>query len=516
MSRISSRAARAAIATTVLALALAAVPAAQAGVRVQRVFMPSFKAPGTPEPYKPNRVTHLPREINLNQVGVIEVGKATAKNVLVLEPGTSAAAAYFVPFAKSLVEHTHNWQVWAVERRENLLKDESELNRAKHGTATGPELFCYYLGYLNHGTCTRHMVPLAPLFITAEEQKQIKEFADEWGMNVAVEDVHTVIEAAKALGGKVVLGGHSLGGSVVTAYATWDFGGKAGADGLSGLVYDDGGSSPVPITKEGAEERLATLHASNTPWLSFGGIPSPFLGLFSALGSAGAVLFPEEASPGETFPLLPENLKPKNPAGCSLSEAGCEQVPVNNEAMFGFGVNVGTSPPNLIAAQVHAGKGIEPVAKENGLHGWNGEGALTPIRRYAEMLAGAKITNADGTEWYFPERLTLDTSAVAEGNANPAQEVLDEHAIHGHELPKSLHILAISSELDKLIGGTSLQAAEVLAEQSGIPKENLTLIEREESYAHNDPAGADPEVGGIWQNVFFKELVPFLEIIASS
>jgi hypothetical protein len=31
---------------------------------------------------------------------------------------------------------------------------------------------------------------------------------------------------------------------VVSAYATWDFGGRAGADDLAGLVYIDGGSLP--------------------------------------------------------------------------------------------------------------------------------------------------------------------------------------------------------------------------------------------------------------------------------
>lgn len=41
---------------------------------------------------------------------------------------------------------------------------------------------------------------------------------------------------------------------------------------------------------------------------------------------------------------------------------------------------------------------------------------------------------------------------IAEGNANPAQEVLGEHAIHGHELPKSLKILAIDTELDRFLG----------------------------------------------------------------
>lgn len=102
------------------------------------------------------------------------------------------------------------------------------------------------------------------------------------------------------------------------------------------------------------------------------------------------------------------------------------------------------------------------------------------------------------------------------GQRHPAQEVLGENAIHGHELPASLKILAINSELDKAVGANSLQAAQVLAEQSGTPAENLTLIDRETTYAHNDPAGADPEAGGIYENVFFKELVPFLEVIASN
>jgi pimeloyl-ACP methyl ester carboxylesterase len=499
----------------ILALAGALAIAAPAAAGVRRVSMPGFVAPGTPEPFISPAGSHLRHELDLNTVGVIEVGPTTAKNVLVLEPGTSAGAGYFVPFAKSLVAHTRGWQVWAVERRENLLEDQSELTKAKHGRATGPELFCYYLGWLTTGTCMPHFLPLTFPFAGIPESKLIKEFADEWGMNVAVEDLHAVIEAAKGLGGKVVLGGHSLGGSVVTAYATWDFGGTPGADGLSGLAYIDGGSSPIPISGEEAETKLSNLRAAPSAWLTFGGISSPFLGLFSALGSAGTLLTPEEAALAENFSFLPENLKPKNPAGCKLSEAGCEQIPVDNEALFGFGVNVGTSPPNLMAAQIHAGAGIEPAAKEDGLHGWNDAGALTPLHRYAEMLAGAGLP-VDGSEWYFPERLTLDTGAVADGNANPAQEVLGEHAIHGHELPHSLKIIAINSELDKAFGANSLQAAEILAEQSEIPRSNLTLIEREETYAHNDPVGADPESGGIFENVFFRELVPFLETIAGS
>jgi pimeloyl-ACP methyl ester carboxylesterase len=467
-------------------------------ISVSRKWMPAPAAPGTPTAFN-LKGFHLHKNLDLNQVGVIKVGSKKAKNVLVFEPGTSAGAAYIVPFAKSLVERLPGWQVWSVERRENLLEDQSRLNKAKHGKATPQEVFHYYLGWLTESPVQKPHMNLLPA-------KEVG-FAKEWGMNVAVEDLHTVVESAKALGGKVALAGHSLGGSVVTAYATWDFAGQPGADGLSALVYDDGGSGPTPVSREKAEEELTKLSKAGSPWLAFGGIGSPFLGLFSSLGAMSTLQAPEEASLAEGFSLLPADLKPTNGKG--------ELIPVTNEAEFGFGVNVGSSPASLIAAQVHAGQGLEETAKEDGLTGWNGSGAISPLRRYAEMLAGSGISGADGDEWYFPERLTIDTGAVADGNDNPAQEVLGEHAIHGHELPKSLKILAINSELDKAVGPgfSTLTAAETLAEQSGIPAENLTLIDKETEYAHNDPAAAEPE-GNIEGNAFYSGLVPFLEGIA--
>ena len=345
--------------------------------------MPAPAAPETPDSITlPG--TRLRHGLDLNQVGVIKVGSGKAKNVLVFEPGTSAGAAYIVPFAKSLVEKLPNWQVWSVERRENLLEDQSYIAKAKRGTATPQELFHYYLGYLAESPEKKPHIGN----VSGEEVA----FARKWGMNVAVEDLHTVISSAKALGGKVVLAGHSLGGSVVTAYATWDFGGAPGADGLSGLVYDDGGSGPTSISKTQAEESLTNLQ-HKSPWLAFGGIPSPLLGLFSTLGAMAAVTAPDEASLAEAFPLLPSNLKPTNEKG--------ETIPATNEAEFGFGVNVGTSPPNLAAAQVHAGTGISEAPDAEGLRTWNGEGALSPLSRYAEMLAGTGFTRADGDD-VFP------------------------------------------------------------------------------------------------------------------
>jgi pimeloyl-ACP methyl ester carboxylesterase len=452
---------------------------------VEAEFMPGYVAPGTPE--------------SLDKVGVIKVGSPQARNVLVLEPGTSAAGAYFVPLAKWIAETLPGWQVWAVVRRESLLEDQSVLNLAKEGKASSLEVFNYYLGWILNPVHITHHIQLIP--------EEAVGYARDWGMKVAVEDLHHVIEAAHRLGGHVVLGGHSLGGSVVTAYATWNFGGEPGADGLSGLVYDDGGSSPTPVSAEQAEGQLGQL-AEKSPWLAFGGIPSPFLGLFSALGATATIQYPQEAALAEGSGLLPNGLVPKNHPGCKLTEPGCEAIPVTNEALFGYGVDVGTSPPELIAGQVHAGKGVQEAAMADGLHGWDGEGALSPLRRYAEMLSGTGLQGLDGVEWYFPERLTIDTGAVAEGNENPAQKVLEVEATQGHKLPHYLQILAIDTELDRLLegagGGNSLQAAQVLAAQSGIPQSHLELLDKENTYAHNDPAAAYPS------NAFFEALVPYL------
>jgi hypothetical protein len=309
-------------------------------------------------------------------------------------------------------------------------------------------------------------------------------------MKVAVEDLHVVIQAAKELGGNVVLGGHSLGGAVVTAYATWGFNGRAGADDLAGLVYIDGGSFGSPPSAQQATKELQSLDAPRaSPWLAFGGIPAPFAGVFNATGSVEALIDPNGPSLGQTSGVLPPALVPA--------------VRVTNLAQYGYALNVGTSPRSLLAAQAHLGQGI---ATAGPIHGWDGAGALTPIERFATMFSGMAMKNVDGTEWYFPQRLTDDAGAVDNGDPNSAQGVLDVDATMGHDLPRGLMIYAFGARLG---GAAVLEDARILAQQSHIPMSNLTLVNRQSTYAHNDPAGAYPH------NVFFAHLVPFLEKISS-
>jgi pimeloyl-ACP methyl ester carboxylesterase len=444
-----------------LASALVLAIAAPAGAKVSFQRIDGFKSPGTPAKY--------------DKVGILKIGSPKARNVLVLNPGTSASAAYFAPLAKSIVAKAKNWQVWAVERRENLLEDQSMFDRAKAKTATPQQVFDYYLGWINNSSITSH-VRLIP-------DSEVG-YARQWGMNTEIQDLRRVVLRAQKLGGKVVVGGHSLGGSITSAYATWDFGGKPGARGLAGLVFIDGASSPTPMTASDAQQRLTDLD-NGSPWLSFGGIPAPFTGLFNTSGSLSVLLDPNSPSLGQASGLLPANIVPS--------------IPVTNIGQYGYALDTETSPPNLAAAQGHLGH----LAASGDPRGWDDAGELTPIRRFAQMFSGSGLKGLDGTAWYHPLRLTIDAGAVAAGNVNPAQQILGVHATHGDELPKSLRIYAFGAAL----GGTRvLDATRALAAQSHIPSSHLVLVDRQTTYAHNDPNSASPS-----RNDFLKRLIPFLK-----
>ena len=413
----------------------------------------------------------------LDRVGILKVGPRNAANVLVLNPGTSASAAYFKPLANFVARQAEDWQVWAVERRENLLEDQSVVDEVKQGTASTRELFDYYLGYLNDSSVTTHYEPVADSTVP---------FARQWGMGVEVRDLRQVVKRATRLGGKVVVGGHSLGGSITTAYATWDFNGKPGAKGLSGLVYIDGGSSPEPITPEVASERLADLQTSS-PWLAFGGIAAPFAGLFNVVGSTTTHAEPDAVSMLQTWELLPDNLKPP--------------VTATNQGGYGYALDTETSPPALAAAQAHLGH----LAASGDPRGWDDAGELTPVDRYAQVFSGTGVLGHDGTAWYHPLRLTIDSGSVAAGNANPAQDILGVKATHGADLSQKLRIYAFGAALG---GQRVLDAAKALAEQSQIPRKRLTLVDRQSTYSHNDPNSAFPK------NEFVSRLLGFLERVA--
>jgi len=449
-----------AFAGAVLAAALlmiAGAGAAQAAPTVMTID--GFKAPGTPAEY--------------NKVKVLKQGPKNAKKIMVLVPGTSAGATNFQPMAASILQKLKGWQIWSIERRENLLEDHSYLEKYVDGEITNKQAFDYYLGWLLDNSISPHFTPKTP-----EETA----FARDWGLNVAVQDIRKVVKLAGKRGRKVVLGGHSLGGSITTAYATWDFNGRAGAKNLDGLVFIDGaggGREEVPTAAD-AQASLDGLAAQPSPFITL--VP-PFpwaAGVFNATGSTAAIVEPNEPSSVQDSPIIPANLKPP--------------VPATNLAQYGYAVDTDTGPESLVLVQSHIGQ----LAATGDPRGWvNGE--LGTATRAAKVFA--ERDGMDGTSWYHPARLSVDAGAIDNGNANDAQPVFGIKTTKGKSV--KLPMFAFDAALG---AGRVGEATRALAKQSGVPMRKVRTVNRSTTFAHIDPLSAIPS-----KNDFIKTLVPFLK-----
>ena len=194
-------------------------------------------------------------------------------------------------------------------------------------------------------------------------------------MNVAVEDLHRVIEAARRrCGGKVVLGGHSLGGSVVDRVRDLGLQRQPGAADLAGLVYIDGGQRPD--ADDAPHEATQSLADARTPSVARGsrsaGSPRRSPGCTTRRARCGAAR-PERAVARVRLPgCCPRNLKPPVPVD--------QRRPVRLRAQR-----------RDLAAEPARGAGAPRarLAHDRRRRGWDGTGALTPIKRYATMFSGA-------------------------------------------------------------------------------------------------------------------------------
>ena len=138
-------------------------------------------------------------------------------------------------------------------------------------------------------------------------------------------------------------------------------------------MFIDGGSGPTPVTAEQANASLAVARRRGSPWLTFGGIPAPFTGLFNTTGALGAIRSPNAPSLGQAWP-----------AAAGEPEAARAG---HQPGQYGYALDTETSPPGLIAAQAHLGH----LAASGDPRGWDQAGEITPIGRYARhvLRAGA-------------------------------------------------------------------------------------------------------------------------------
>ncbi len=454
-----------ALATAALSLTLATSAAAAAPTVVKVGSLP-----GTPAKY--------------NKVFISKYGPSSAKKVLLLIPGTNGGAENFALVGAALAQRVPGLQVWAMDRREQALEDTSMMKKVLANKATAQQALDYYLGWTLNPAQTERFTPL--------QAKNFK-FMKNWGMKMQLEDARAVILQAKKQGKTVILGGHSLGGSMAAAYAAWDFGGKPGYKDIAGIVAIDGGLAGTfdsTDTADGARADLAKLDVTvadpDGPWANLLGLTgfAWSTGPFAQIGALAALKQPNAPSVLGSFPLLPSYLK--------------ADVPTTNEGALGFAFDSDTSPQALSLIQVRAGQ----LAPSGDPRGWE-NGEVTPVQHIAKGFGGDRY-GTNGVDWYYPARLNVDTDGASSLNRNnPAAKVLGLRLWHlaRVNIPYYAFQTSLTGSRDGVVNG-----AKNFAARSKVPNGGLVIVDRKNSTSHLDPLLAAPAT-----NDFLKTVIPFLK-----
>ena len=444
--------ARALLGLAGLALLMSMMAAGPAVARDRLITVPTPPEPGPAQ---------------FNQVTVHQFGPKSAKRVLVLMPGTQGGAGDFTLDARYLVKRVPGLQVWAIDRRTQALEDTATFAAAEAGQIPPQQAFDYYLNFGGFH------------FRGANEDP----YAREWGMAVALNDARAVVRRARAHGRRqVVLGGHSLGASLTVAYAAWDFNGRPGYKDLAGLVLMDGGllGSFDAYDLAQAQQAVAGLQ-TGSPFLDLLGIGIPeAAGLFAEIGGLYAEKAPTaSATTLQSYPLLPPEFNPP--------------FPVTNRGLFGYAFDRDTSPASLGLLHINAGG----LAATGDPRDWV-DGGVTPVSRLAETF-GQEPTNA--VEWYFPQRLTIDTNGADQMAANDVGNFLGLRLFHTRKV--NLPLYAIATDL---AGAHVLDGARNFIRRARTTRRQSMLVNRNPLMSHLDPLTAAPKT-----NAFLKTVVPFLD-----
>jgi pimeloyl-ACP methyl ester carboxylesterase len=404
---------------------------------------------------------------------VTKIGPSSARTVLVLMPGYAGGAGGFTDVGRDLVRQVPGLQVWAVDRRSQALEDTSYFDRGLRGEVTPQQVFDYYLGWIQN--------PQQPGPRFRPPDPKSLSFARDWGLPTHLGDLRRVILSAKRQGKRVILGGHSLGGSMTAIYASWDFGrGRIGYEDIDGMVLIDGGALGAFDDTESTSEvhrRLAELE--DKPFADLVGLGLPWAtGVFLNLGGLYAQKLPDERSPFSDYALLPAQFK--------------APVPATNRAFLNYALDDSTSPKALELIHLRAGT----LAAEGDPRGWV-DGEVTPSSRVASF-AGASPVN--GVEWYFPDRLRLDVDGANELERNAVTRQLKLRPWHLRDVDVPLYVFQTD-----LTEGRLLRGARRMISRSGIPRSRSLLVDRGSSTSHLDPLTGAPET-----NDFVKTVVPWL------
>jgi hypothetical protein len=147
-----------------------------------------------------------------------------ADAVAVMMPGIFAGGSSFDQVARNTVRRAakrrRKVEVWGIERRSNCLEDHRGV---RAGARTGDPRVSFGYYYYDREVDGRKFAG----FATPEEAAFLRDV----GLRQTVEDWHTIITreipSQRTRQRKLICGGHSLGGPLTAALASWDFDGDA-------------------------------------------------------------------------------------------------------------------------------------------------------------------------------------------------------------------------------------------------------------------------------------------------
>lgn len=367
--------------------------AALKGVSAIRLVRPGVTVPGTPPA--------------LNASITVRYGAERPRAILLLMPGYLGGAGSFDRLARQIVALDPGVAVWAVDRRSNLLEDHASLAQA---------------GKAELEAIVRSALPVRPA-------RQLS-FMRGWGLDTTLRDWRVAVLEARALTREVYIGGHSMGASLAGLYAGYDFDGHPGYLDVRGLVMLDG----TPNLLNG---RLISAHEYRR---GFWGTLGPVTGLDAVSRMPYVNTFyysPQRAIRGNAQARLAQ-LAPEERA----PEGGLTSLPATNLAAAmlqieqryallpflavhtGKATNTREEPnplPRLLGAEEDAQTIVGPQLSRVPI-GWRSDpqaptDAQDFVNRFWTPLS-------DMTEWYFPQRLTLDVSAASLDTRGTPHEAL--------------------------------------------------------------------------------------------
>ena len=367
----------------------------------------------------PGAVVHgTPDALNRSWILRYHADESSPDMVMVLVPGLFGGATSMDPLARQLVAAMPGLEVWTMDRRANGLEDRTGFREAI--ATRDPEVaFDYYLERRGQADGFQPLEPEDVPFMAA------------WGLDVHLRDLDAIVRRARARAERVVLGGHSLGASLVSLYASYRdvHEGTSGQDLVDGLILLDGTLGRTGAFRIG-DQIAGLLDAPivpNAAAIREGRFP-PFLDAFlppTYFARRGVVALHAWYQPAAS---APERLAPFPMSNLALAGTSVDD---DIYALSIFAPSVGTAvgaryagnlPSFLLLGPRGAStRSLAGLAEGVERLGWSPGDPLDEHTDLRQYLRGWTYPAADYNEWYFPLALLFDMTELDAALADRAQ-----------------------------------------------------------------------------------------------